>query len=57
MAYDQQLGESAIAAVQGDEKQVAREVADLFYHTLVLLAASGSSPEAVWQELRSRRKG
>jgi len=53
----EEAGESAIAAVQGDEKQVAREVADLFYHALVLLAASGSSPEAVWEELRSRRKG
>lgn len=53
----EEAGESAIAAVQGDGKQLASEVADLFYHALVLLAASGSSPEAVWEELRSRRKG
>ena len=52
----EEAGESAIAAVQGDKKQVAGEVADLFYHALVLLAASGSLPEAVWEELRSRRK-
>jgi len=50
----EEAGESAIAAVQGDADHVTREVADLFYHALVLLAASGSSPEAVWQELRQR---
>ncbi len=52
----EEAGESAIAAVQADGEQVTREVADLFYHALVLLAASGVSPEAVWQELRTRRK-
>jgi phosphoribosyl-ATP pyrophosphohydrolase/phosphoribosyl-AMP cyclohydrolase len=53
----EEAGESAIAAVQGDADHVTREVADLFYHALVLLAASGSSPEAVWQELRQRHGG
>ena len=53
----EEAGESAIAAVQGDADQVTREVADLFYHALVLLAASGSSPEAVWRELRRRHNG
>ena len=51
----EEAGESAIAAAQGDTEQVTREVADLLYHSLVLLAASGSSPEAVWSELRGRR--
>ncbi|MSQ21923.1 MAG: bifunctional phosphoribosyl-AMP cyclohydrolase/phosphoribosyl-ATP diphosphatase HisIE [Dehalococcoidia bacterium] len=51
----EEAGESAIAAVEGSER-VPQEVADLFYHALVLLAASGVSPEAVWQELRTRRK-
>jgi phosphoribosyl-ATP pyrophosphohydrolase len=31
-------------------------VADLLYHTMVLLAASGVKPEQVWSELRNRRK-
>ncbi len=53
----EEAGESAIAAVQGDADHVTREVADLFYHALVLLAASGSSPEAVWRELRQRHSG
>ena len=35
---------------------IAAEVADLLYHALVLLSASGASPEDVWQELRKRRK-
>ena len=53
----EEAGESAIAGVEGDGEQVTREVADLFYHALVLLTATGASPEAVWQELRERRKG
>jgi len=51
----EEAGESAIAAAQGDVDQVTSEVADLLYHVLVLIAASGSTPEAVWSELRSRR--
>ncbi|MBI2856505.1 MAG: bifunctional phosphoribosyl-AMP cyclohydrolase/phosphoribosyl-ATP diphosphatase, partial [Chloroflexi bacterium] len=31
------------------------EVADLLYHVLVLLSASGVGPEEVWRELRERR--
>jgi phosphoribosyl-ATP pyrophosphohydrolase len=31
-------------------------VADLLYHVLVLLSASGVSPQAVWEELRKRKK-
>ena len=52
----EEAGESAIAGVEGDGEQVTREVADLFYHALVLLAATGASPEAVWRELRERRR-
>lgn len=52
----EEAGESAIAAVEGGSERVTQEVADLLYHALVLLAATGVSPEAVWQELRQRRK-
>jgi phosphoribosyl-ATP pyrophosphohydrolase/phosphoribosyl-AMP cyclohydrolase len=48
--------EVALAGATGDTDELAGEVADLFFHTLVLLADAGVSPEAVWSELRSRRK-
>ena len=52
----EEAGEAAIAGATGNTEQLTREVADMLYHTLVLLAASGASPEDVWQELRARRK-
>jgi phosphoribosyl-ATP pyrophosphohydrolase/phosphoribosyl-AMP cyclohydrolase len=52
----EEAGETAIAAVQGDQDHLPREVADLLYHVLVLLAAAGVKPSAVWEELRERRK-
>ena len=51
----EEAGETAIAAVQGDTDALAGEAADLLYHTLVLLAASGVKPGAVWDKLRQRR--
>ena len=53
----EEAGESAIAATEGGGERLTSEVADLFYHALVLLAATGASPEGVWAELRQRRKG
>jgi phosphoribosyl-ATP pyrophosphohydrolase/phosphoribosyl-AMP cyclohydrolase len=52
----EEAGETAIAAVQGDQDHLPKEVADLLFHTLVLLAAAGVKPSAVWEELRERRK-
>ena len=52
----EEAGEVAIAGVKQGGEQLAREVADLLYHTLVLLSASGARPEDVWAELRERRK-
>ena len=37
----EEAGESALAAAQGDTEQLPGEIADLMYHTLVLMAASG----------------
>jgi phosphoribosyl-ATP pyrophosphohydrolase/phosphoribosyl-AMP cyclohydrolase len=51
----EEAGESALAAVQGEREALAGEVADLLYHTMVLLAASGSRPQEVWDALRERR--
>ena len=52
----EEAGETAIAAAQGDTEHLPEEVADLLYHTMVLMAASGVKPEQVWSELRNRRK-
>lgn len=55
------IGEEAtevvIAAKNGDRAELAHEVADLWFHTYVLLAQQGMTPEDVWNELRSRRRG
>ena len=51
----EEAGETAIAALQEDQEGLPKEVADLLYHTLVLLAASGVTPNQVWEELRNRR--
>lgn len=54
------IGEEAtevvIAAKNGDRAEIAHEIADLWFHTHVLLAQQGMTPEDVWAELRSRRK-
>jgi phosphoribosyl-ATP pyrophosphohydrolase len=52
------LGEEAMEVIlaakgQGDQR-IVEEVADLFYHTLVLLAQSGLSLADVEAELRRR---
>ena len=52
----EEAGETAIAAAQGDTEHLPEEVADLLYHTMVLMAASGIKPEQVWSALRTRRK-
>ena len=51
-----EAGETAIAGVEGDAEAVAAEAADLLYHTLVLLSATGVKPEDVWARLRERRR-
>ena len=51
----EEAGESAIAAAQGRDEELPGELADLLYHALVLLAASGTTPSKVWEELRERR--
>ena len=52
----EEAGETALAAAQDDTEHLPSEIADLMYHTLVLMAASGVKPEQVWQELRDRRR-
>jgi len=54
------IGEEAtevvIAAKNGDGGEITWEVADLWFHSLVLLAASGLTPADIWQELDRRRR-
>ena len=47
--------ETALAAVLRDRKQVASEAADLLYHLLVLLEASGVALADVMGELERRQ--
>lgn len=47
--------EVVIAAKNADRAELAHEVADLWFHTFILLAQQGMTPEDVWSELRSRR--
>ncbi len=54
------VGEEAVevmlASKSGDKLQLVRELADLWFHTLVLLASHGLGPADVLHELR-RREG
>ena len=52
----EESGEAAIASVTGEQDQLVKEVADLVYHSLVLLSASDLTPEDVWQVLRNRQQ-
>ncbi len=46
--------EMVMAAKDGDADKIIYETADLWFHTLVLLAHQGLSPDAVLQELGRR---
>ncbi len=51
--------EVIIASKAGDKKQIVGEMADLWFHCLVLMADEGVSHEEVFAELKGRfgRKG
>ncbi|HMM45681.1 MAG TPA: phosphoribosyl-ATP diphosphatase [Candidatus Macondimonas sp.] len=48
--------ETVMAAKDGEPDAVVREVADLWFHSLVLLVHLDLDPDAVWAEL-ARRAG
>lgn len=52
----EEAGEVLLAAKEGDRQHLVYEVADLWFHTLVLLAQKGLSAEDVLGEL-ARREG
>lgn len=46
--------ETVMAAKDGDPDKLVHEIADLWFHTLVLLAREGLGPDAVLAELDRR---
>ncbi len=46
--------ETVIAGKSGDKKQIIYETADLWFHTMVLLAQQDLSPDDVLNELQRR---
>ena len=52
----EESAEVLMASKDGDKPHLVREVADLWFHCLVLLAHHGMRPEAVLDELQ-RREG
>ncbi|MBT8122518.1 MAG: phosphoribosyl-ATP diphosphatase [Gammaproteobacteria bacterium] len=46
--------ETIVAALGTDDAQLVHETADLWFHTLVMLAARGLGPDAVLAELERR---
>ena len=46
--------ETVMAAKEGDKVQIVYEIADLWFHTLVLLAQQGLGPSDVLNELGRR---
>lgn len=58
VAAAQKVGEEAvevvIEAARDDTAALASESADLLYHLMVLWAAAGLTPDAVWAKLEAR---
>jgi phosphoribosyl-ATP pyrophosphohydrolase len=56
----QKVGEEAaevvVAGLVQDDQRLIEEVADLTYHTLVLLAARGLTPQHIQAELQKRHR-
>ncbi len=48
--------EVVVAALAQDDQRLIEEVADLTYHTLVLLSARGLTPKDILVELEKRHK-
>lgn len=50
----EEAAETIIAAIQGDRDQLVYETADLWFHSMVLLAEAGIPPQEVLDELARR---
>ena len=54
--FGEEAVEAVIAGVSGDARALTAESADVLYHLLVLWAAAGVTPDAVYAELRARER-
>ncbi|MSQ14805.1 MAG: bifunctional phosphoribosyl-AMP cyclohydrolase/phosphoribosyl-ATP diphosphatase HisIE [Dehalococcoidia bacterium] len=52
----EEAGEVVIAAKNPELDRVVSEMADLWFHSLILLSARGLTPKDIWEELLRRRK-
>ena len=52
----EEAGEAVIAALDEGRERTVSEMADLWFHSLVLLASVDATPEQVFEELRGRQK-
>jgi phosphoribosyl-ATP pyrophosphohydrolase/phosphoribosyl-AMP cyclohydrolase len=52
----EEAGEVAIASVSQTGEDLANEMADLLYHSMVLLASTGVPADEVWEVLAERRR-
>lgn len=52
----EEAAETIIAAKNGNKEEIIYETADLWFHTLIMLASAGITPEDVLNEL-ARREG
>jgi len=50
----EETGELAAGTLNADKKQIIHEMADLWFHLLVLLGALNVSPQEVYKELEKR---
>lgn len=50
----EEAAETIIAAKTGNRRDIVHETADLWFHTLVMLAQQGLSPDDVLKELERR---
>lgn len=50
----EEAAEVIIAAKNGSHAELTYELADLLYHSMVLLESQGLPPEAIWRELERR---
>ncbi|BBP00160.1 phosphoribosyl-ATP diphosphatase [Sulfuriferula nivalis] len=52
----EEAAETIMAAKDGDKQHIVYEVADLWFHTMILLAQQGLGPQDILNEL-ARREG
>lgn len=52
----EEAGEAIIDSKNGIKERIVEEIADLWFHTLILLSYHNLSPQDVYEELKRRRK-